>query len=196
MCSGGRRKVFTQLLKERSTDILKTVYGNVYFPTYSNGLKDIGHFLGCQWTEPDASGIQSIVWRKRWEWTGHAAFKEKILQYNREDCDALRKLTEYLAAMAQSSKSRPDGIALVDDLLDHEDYGRWGQRKFAVDAFESMADDAYFDYQRSKVYIRSQPELKQIHRHKQKRKEMTNKPNRIVVCAHASAGDARVRWYK
>ncbi len=61
MCSEGRKKAFTNLLKERSTDILKAVYGNVYFPTYSNGLKDIGHFLGCQWTEPDASGIQSRV---------------------------------------------------------------------------------------------------------------------------------------
>ncbi len=90
--------------------------------------------------------------------------------------------------MAKPSEPHPDGTALVDDLLDHEDYGRWGQRKFAVDAFESMADHAYFDYQRSKVYIRSQPELKQIHRHKRKRKEVAHKPNRIVVCT------ARTCW--
>ena len=182
MSSAGHKKAFTQLLKERSTDTLKAVYGNVYFPTYSNGLKDIGHFLGCQWSEPDASGTQCVVWRKRWEWTRQPAFKEKIVQYNREDCDALRQLTEYLAAMEKSNEPSRDGFTLVDDLLDHADYGRWGQRKFAVDAFESMADHAYFDYQRSKIYIRSQPELKRIHRHKQKRKEVANKPNRIVVC--------------
>ena len=181
MSSGGRKKAFTNLLKERSTDILRAIYGNVYFPTYSNGLKDIGRFLGCAWTEPDASGTQCVVWRKRWELNHDAEIKQKIIQYNREDCEALRKVTEHLALVASSQQARRTDCVLVEDISVYDDYGRWGQRKFAVDAFESMADHAYFDYQRSKVYIRSQPEMKQIHRHKRKRKEVTNKPNRIVV---------------
>jgi predicted RecB family nuclease len=48
-------------------NVLSLIYAHIYFPTYSNGLKDIGHCIGCSWTEIDASGIQSIVWRARWE---------------------------------------------------------------------------------------------------------------------------------
>jgi hypothetical protein len=38
----------------------RALYGKVYFPVRSNGLKDIGHFLGAQWTAPNASGLQSL----------------------------------------------------------------------------------------------------------------------------------------
>lgn len=45
---------------------LSLVYAHLYFPTYSNGLKDVGHCIGARWGAPDASGLQSIVWRARW----------------------------------------------------------------------------------------------------------------------------------
>ncbi len=47
--------------------MLSVIYPYVYFPAYSNGLKDIAGHLGFAWSEPDASGVQSIVWRRRWE---------------------------------------------------------------------------------------------------------------------------------
>ena len=41
----------------------RSIYAHVYFPVYSNGLKDVAGYLGFSWTEPDASGLQSLVWR-------------------------------------------------------------------------------------------------------------------------------------
>jgi hypothetical protein len=47
--------------------LLEDAVLSLYFDglTHSNGLKDVAACLGCSWTEPDASGIQSIVWRTR-----------------------------------------------------------------------------------------------------------------------------------
>ena len=40
----------------RMVNLNEEVFGRVYFPVRSNGLKDIGAFLGASWAEPDASG--------------------------------------------------------------------------------------------------------------------------------------------
>ena len=41
-------------------NVLSVVYDHLYFPCHSNGLKDVAGCLGCSWSEPDASGLQSI----------------------------------------------------------------------------------------------------------------------------------------
>lgn len=50
---------------ESSVNLLSVIYARIYFPTYSNGLKEIARFLGFEWGDPLASGLQSIVWRSR-----------------------------------------------------------------------------------------------------------------------------------
>src|SRR5712691_8710313 len=52
---------------KRLVNVNRYIYGKVYFPVRSNGLKDIGHFIGAKWTSPHASGLQSLVWRHHWE---------------------------------------------------------------------------------------------------------------------------------
>jgi hypothetical protein len=52
--------------------------------------------LGAAWTAPEASGLQSLVWRHRWEMTGADHYMHALLQYNREDCEALRLVTNAL----------------------------------------------------------------------------------------------------
>ena len=54
-------------LADRLVNVASSVYGKVYFPVRSNGLKPLGRFLGATWTDPQASGLQSLVWRHRWE---------------------------------------------------------------------------------------------------------------------------------
>src|SRR5439155_18834918 len=48
---------------KRLVNVNRYIYGKVYFPVRSNGLKDIGNFIGAKWTSPQASGLQSLVWR-------------------------------------------------------------------------------------------------------------------------------------
>jgi hypothetical protein len=84
---------------ERLVNLNSQVYGAVYFPVRSNSLKVLGKFLGASWTAPDASGLQSLVWRYRWEMASEAEYKQKVISYNPENCQALRILTEKLATL-------------------------------------------------------------------------------------------------
>ena len=56
-------------LDQRLINLNASVYGKMYFPVRSNRLKDIGRHLGASWSEPEASGLLSLVWRQRWEET-------------------------------------------------------------------------------------------------------------------------------
>ena len=49
-------------LSDRLVNVASSVYGKVYFPVRSNGLKSLGRFLGAAWADPQASGLQSLVW--------------------------------------------------------------------------------------------------------------------------------------
>src|SRR5437588_3098094 len=70
-------------------NVLGIIYTDFYFPTYTNGLKEISGVLGCTWSDEHASGIQSILWRRHWE-TNRDEMWKALLTYNKEDCTALR----------------------------------------------------------------------------------------------------------
>jgi predicted RecB family nuclease len=69
---------------QRSVNVLSLVYPHVYFPTYSNSLKAIVRHLGCDFTGPEETGLDSIVWRTQWEKTGDPAFKTRLLEYKEQ----------------------------------------------------------------------------------------------------------------
>src|SRR5207237_231902 len=101
-----------------SVNVLSVIYSHVYFPTWSNGLKDVARYLGFTWSSPDASGIQSIVWRRRWEHTRDEHWKAKLLQYNIDDCQALKIVTDRVDAIANGADIQPstaagDGLRLT-----------------------------------------------------------------------------------
>src|SRR5437870_10913007 len=98
------------LLTKRLVNVNRYIYGKVYFPVRSNGLKDIGTFIGAKWTSVDASGLQSIVWRHHWEETQDVTYRDILVTYNREDCHALKVLTEELSKIQHAS----DTLSEVD----------------------------------------------------------------------------------
>jgi predicted RecB family nuclease len=197
-------KKLPSLLDDHSTNVVSTIYRNVYFPTFSNSLKEIGRFLGCSWSDPEASGWKSIAWRIRWERTGDDTMKEELIRYNKEDCMALHRLIDYLQLISTNNEDTDNNVTSVEDLMQQSDFRLWGQRKFAVDDFRQVADCTYFDYQRTKVYLRSNPELKAVHRHKRKRAAKQTRPNQVVVvhahkcwrCKSTDIVKDTDRWHK
>jgi hypothetical protein len=85
-------------IEERLFNVNKVIYGQVYFPVYSNSLKDIGKYIGASWSKDNSTGIQCIVWRYNWEnqYENRDFYKSTIITYNKEDCYALAYLTEKL----------------------------------------------------------------------------------------------------
>ncbi|MGA9669875.1 MAG: IS66 family transposase [Terracidiphilus sp.] len=144
-----------------AVNLLSFIFARIYFPTYSNGLKDIARYLDFKWNDPGASGLQSIAWRHEWERLRDLALKERLIRYNVDDCEALEvvsnTITSLVKNVSESSKS-----AREIDIVYTEDLGKlldtkWTKFKSSIAGLEQINDAAQWDYQRSRVYARPEP---------------------------------------
>lgn len=175
---------------KNATNILSMVYSNVYFPTYSNGLEDIARYLGFNWTDGNASGLQSIVWRAEWEKTRDERMKQKLIRYNLDDCLALKRITEFIYTVSSNDNTGPAGgetspVIRVEDLRsgtrDRFTGGRrWGTTKFSSPDLDYINRCAYFDYQREKVYIRTNKNILKTTVKAKKRRKLYGRINKCI----------------
>jgi predicted RecB family nuclease len=184
-----RRKEHVDAVLAALTNVLTVIFPHFYFPTYSNGLKDVGGCLGCQWSESDASSIQSIAWRIRWEKTRAECWKAKLIQYNFEDCDALRRVTEFLIdASVGGSTLQSATIPRVASVTELDKLARtvtWD--KFADEDFEFVNKRAYFDYQRSRVFVRTSVALRRHYGKVSHNRTWKNRKIRATHCVEIKA---------
>lgn len=147
-------------------NLLSVIYAHVYFPSYSNGLKEVASYLRFRWSDGAASGLTALVWRSQWESSHDPSLKERLLTYNAEDCEAAEKVTEALCEVCRprSSEDAPKLAAVDVDSLKREYPQRFGEVEFALPEFQRINEAAYWDYQRNKVYIRSNQRLKRLSR--------------------------------
>jgi predicted RecB family nuclease len=154
-----------------AVNVLSIVYKHVFFPTYSNGLKDIGTYLGFKWTSEDASGINSLVWRAQFEETKDDNLKRRLIEYNLDDCLALKRVVQFVGQIIKDvvggGLSRDDFIQA--DALKAKSINRWGRVDFVIKDMKRINDCAYFDYQREKVFIRTDKRLKKANKRRIKK---------------------------
>jgi len=134
---------------ERLVNLNSQVYGAVYFPVRSNSLKVLGKFLGASWTAPDASGLQSLVWRYRWEMASEAEYKQKVISYNAEDCQALRILTEKLATLRTDADAE-----LTVDYVDQPKQNATSLGSELHAALDHVLRYASLNYPKSGIFFR------------------------------------------
>jgi predicted RecB family nuclease len=67
-------------------NVLSEIFGQVYFPTQSNGLKEIASWLGFAWTPDAPIGANSVAVRHEWEQSRLSTVKDRLVAYNLEDC--------------------------------------------------------------------------------------------------------------
>lgn len=163
---------------EHSYNLLEYFYEDVFVPTYTNGLKDICKYFGFSWSRSNVTGALSIVWRKQWEEALSNKIKKKLIAYNIEDCIALFKLKQW---MIDLQDNKVNSINLYD-LFGRSGY-KFGENKFEIDTFNDINKTAYFDYQRSKIYIKDRSFQKSINTkgYYCSKKIKHSKPNKIVI---------------
>ena len=88
---------------ESAVNLLSVIFAQIYFPTFSNGIKEIAGYLGFAWSDPGASGVQTIAWRHEWEAAKTPSLKAALLTYNAQDCEALERLAGKLVELFQVS---------------------------------------------------------------------------------------------
>jgi len=162
-------------------NVLTHYHLHIYLPTYSNGLKDVAGYFGFSWTSSIRSGAESILWRRRWEAEKSVEVREQLVVYNREDCEALKLVTRAAISLLETDVSDRTSVTPVDELKPEKRFG-WGRNAFGVPAFEYINKCAYFDYQRTKIYWRTNESVQQSLRRGEKRAQRFQRPNTTVQC--------------
>jgi len=171
-------------------NLVSVIFAQIYFPTYSNGLKDVGAWLGCKWSGVNASGAQSIIWRMRWQNSGEPALKQSLITYNAEDCQALQAVTETLVRLC-----RPDHRAALESgtdpaaVLAEQSASKatlWPSFSSTVEGFEALNEAARWDFQREKVYIRTDRLLKRISRARGTAEKRATRVNKEMLYQRAA----------
>ncbi len=65
------------------TDVVKKA---TEWPTYDQSIKTLAQYLGFRWRDTHPSGAASIEWYHRWIESGDPAIRQRILDYNEDDC--------------------------------------------------------------------------------------------------------------
>jgi predicted RecB family nuclease len=144
-------------------NVLSVVHQHCYFPTHSNRLKDVAHFLGYRFNNPINSGLMSVIFRERWERSADEGLKKALITYNKQDCEALKTICLFVSKSATliSERNSVPGISrevIAADSLRKVGEGNrpmFGKAEFSCPEFEVVNKCAYFDYQRDHVFART-----------------------------------------
>ena len=177
-----RTKVNVDTILERSINVLSVVHSNIYFPTYSNSLKDIGRFLGVDRTYQNASGLDAIAWRMNWDSSHSEEVKASLMQYNKDDCLTLKRVSEFIDTVASADATTlPFRTTRTEEIQRPRSHWKiFSPRKPALEDFNFVIKCAYFDYQREKVLVRTHSHFRSINRQHRKLKHTNVCPNQLV----------------
>lgn len=169
---------------ESSLNLVSVVFAQIYFPTFSNGLKEIAGYLGFTWSDPTASGVRTIAWHHEWEATKTPSLKAAVITYNAQDCEALElvanKLVDLHQAASEAESSSPNDVVRTERLK-HENLYGFKRNTFSFPELDAINKAAYWDYQRARVYVKSNAFLKvALTRSSRARKVLS--PNKIIEC--------------
>lgn len=97
---------------ERAIDLyFDVVLKATEWPTRDYSIKSLAKYLGFIWRDTHPSGAASIEWFHRWVESGDQEIKQRILDYNEDDCRATRVLLDGIRRLRVRSSQEPKGEA-------------------------------------------------------------------------------------
>ena len=140
---------FIDQLIETSVNLVGCIYSKVYFPIFSNSLKEVGRYLGFEWAWPRASGIATPLLRRAWELSADDGLKRELIDYNMDDCRAAATVADALVRICGGGASGLDAVDVNSLEVGFEQ--TWGKFDSALPEFAKINDAAYWDYQRDRI---------------------------------------------
>jgi predicted RecB family nuclease len=171
---------FVDRLIDMSVNLVGRIYSTIYFPTYSNSLKEIGRYLGCEWTWVRGSGAAAPLLRRAWELGLDDTYKCELIRYNIEDCRATATIADVIIRLCAGGASNVDSVNVGS--LEVSFQRTFGKFDSALPEFRKINGAAYWDYQRSKVYARTDKTVRRTVR-KAAQKRQIIKVNKDVMIA-------------
>ena len=147
-----RNKRQLNAVLDGSRNLLKSIYASIYFPTFTNGLKDVASYLGFNWSDPTLTGSRVPSFRRQWEIEPSEATKGMLVRYNIEDCRAAQIVADavdgFQHRVQQGAFSTPN---LVDiDSLESPTNEHPAPSPAHRRIFTNINKAAYWNYQRER----------------------------------------------
>jgi predicted RecB family nuclease len=184
-----------------SLNLLSLIFAKVYFPSYSNGLKENARFLGFEWTDTTASGLQSIVWRQLWEESNDSWLQETLIAYNTDDCAALSLIARTLSQLTNRDVGADDTPALATEMIDADALeatltSKWRPFKSPISDLEEINLAARWDYQRDRVFVRSGATKRRAIRQSTNREHAHKAQKVVALIAPRACPKCQKKWRK
>jgi hypothetical protein len=164
-------------------NLLTHIFAQIYFPGFSNGLKDTAGALGFKWAEAGFSGLNAIAWRCQWEEMRDTMLKERLTTYNAQDCEALSLVANTMSQLAVRLEEgdEPGKLAVVKaDADEFPKRSKWRTFESTVSGFEYINAAARWSYQRDRVYARS-GKIKLKSKKRLPRKKFFSRVEQVIV---------------
>lgn len=162
-----------KLLEKRLININQYIYGKVYFPVYSNSLKDLGKYVGASWSNSLSSGLKSLVFRYHWEENRNTQIKQILINYNQEDCQALKLLTDVISSFSEIADTHENIDFVNQPKKIHTERGELVHRQFEI-----ILETAHRDYDRNKISLRLLDNQKTFSRRKKTKSTNASRPSK------------------
>lgn len=165
-------------LRERAVNVLALIHGHVHFPTLSNGLKDVAAHLGFRWTAPGTTGLQCALWRRKWEDEANDRLRHLITTYNADDCAALKVVVDALYAIRDGA---PGNDVVDAGTIKPQSLGKFRKNVFVLPDLEFINNCAYFNYQRERIFLRTNPTVRKALRRESRAAHRKPRVNHVVA---------------
>ena len=180
-------------------NLVSTIFSTIYFPTFSNGLKEIAGSLAFRWSCPNSSGAETVAWRHNWERSSDSEIKHMLTRYNQEDCKALAIVCGVIQGLCLDRQSGPGqeekrDVVCVDSMKSQLP-NRFGNKTFALPDMEGINKAAYWNYQRERVYVRLGS---RVRTKRTLRRGASNHVNKVIIwpssknCPHCNRIDTHL----
>jgi predicted RecB family nuclease len=170
---------FVDRLIGTSVNLVSRIYGKIYFPTFSNSLKEIGRYFGFEWTWPRASGAAALLLRRAWELGVDEGLKRELIGYNMDDCRAAAWVADALVRVCGGGAAALDAVHVSS--LEVGFQRTLGKFDAVLPEFAKINDAAYWDYQRSKVYARTDKAIRRTVRKPRGRRKSVTVEKEVTV---------------
>jgi len=176
-------------LLSEATNVLTVIHSHVYFPVYTNSLKEIAGYLGFRWTENEASGIQSIILRDTWDASHDPALKERLVRYNGGRLPGAEDGLRF--HLAGGVRTRQTGSSWCGRAIG----GEHGRCRQAAEQIRSLRPrDVRFERPRAGQQLRllRLPARARLRPHRQEGSEARQAGQEEAACPQAQSGDRTV----
>lgn len=105
------------LPKVKLVNLEKIIKDSLVLPVSSYSLKNIAKLLGFRWKNKEASATQSMCWYSSYLETKDRAFLDLSIQYNKDDCLALKFIKDWLVSLKEKEVPVGKFINLEESMM-------------------------------------------------------------------------------